>query len=91
MVGAELIKEAKTRQPEVANLGAGVFSIDGLMSSPAPTNTKEEATSDVQMEETQQVQNETDNAISAGESADMPVAQADAVNVGKIWLNIALT
>ncbi|HBR6929538.1 TPA: PD-(D/E)XK nuclease-like domain-containing protein [Klebsiella pneumoniae] len=84
VVGAELIKEAKTRQPEVANLGAGVFSIDGLMSSPAPTNTKEEATSDVQMEETQQVQNETDNAISAGESADMPVAQADAVNVGKI-------
>ncbi|HDY9127789.1 TPA: PD-(D/E)XK nuclease-like domain-containing protein [Klebsiella pneumoniae] len=84
VVGAELIKEAKTRQPEVANLGAGVFSIDGLMSSPAPTNTKEEATSDVQMEETQQVQNETDNAISAGESADVPVAQADAVNVGKI-------
>lgn len=51
-VGAELIKEAKTKQPEVSNLGAGKFSIEGLMASPAPANNKDEATSDVPMEET---------------------------------------
>ena len=51
-VGAELIKEAKTKQPEVSNLGAGKFSIEGLMPSPAPANNKDEDTSDVPMEET---------------------------------------
>ncbi|EPS6961191.1 RecE family exodeoxyribonuclease [Klebsiella aerogenes] len=76
--------QVKAKQPEVASLGAGVFSIEGLMASPAPTNTKEEATSDVQMEETQPIKDETDNAISAGESADVPAPQTDAVNVGKI-------
>lgn len=93
----------KPKQPEVSNMGNGVFSIDGLMDSqPAPAlsivdqarqRAAEEklhpvnsggTTSDVQMEETQPIKDETDNAISAGESADVPVAQADAVNVGKI-------
>lgn len=84
VVGAELVKEAKTKQPEVANLGAGVFSIEGLMASPAPTSPKEEATSNVQMEAAQPIKDEVDNAISAGESADAAAAQTDAVNMREI-------
>ena len=37
----------RKEQPQIASLGAGMFSIEGLMDSPAPTNTKEEATSNV--------------------------------------------
>lgn len=76
VVAAEL---AKTEQPQVANLGAAVFSIEGLMDSPAPTNAKEEATSNVQMEAAQPVKIEVDNAVSAGEGADAAAAQTDAV------------
>lgn len=60
----------KKEQPQIASLGAGMFSIEGLMASPAPTNAKEEATSNVQMEAAQPVKGEVENAISAGESAD---------------------
>ncbi|MEB7993489.1 PD-(D/E)XK nuclease-like domain-containing protein [Raoultella ornithinolytica] len=74
----------KTQQPQVANLGAGVFSIEGLMASPAPTSIKEEATSNVQMEATQQVEDKVDNAISAGEGADAAAPQTDAVNMREI-------
>ncbi|HHJ4500305.1 RecE family exodeoxyribonuclease [Raoultella ornithinolytica] len=74
----------KTQQPQVANLGAGVFSIEGLMASPAPTSIKEEATSNVQMEATQQVEDEVDNAISAGEGADAAAPQTDTVNMREI-------
>lgn len=74
----------KTKQPEVANLGAGVFSIEGLMASPAPTSPKEEATSNVQMEAAQPIKDEVDNAISAGESADAAAAQTDAINMREI-------
>lgn len=74
----------KTNQPEVANLGAGVFSIEGLMASPAPTSPKEEATSNVQMEAAQPIKDEVDNAISAGESADAAAAQTDAINMREI-------
>lgn len=70
---------AKTEQPQVANLGAGMFSIEGLMASPAPTNAKEEATSNVQMEAAQPVKVEVENAISAGESADAAAAQTGAI------------
>ncbi|WP_316531355.1 RecE family exodeoxyribonuclease, partial [Klebsiella michiganensis] len=38
----------KKRQPEIARVTAGVFSIEGLMASPAPKSDNEEATSDVQ-------------------------------------------
>lgn len=69
----------KTKQPEVSNLGAGMFSIEGLMASPAPTSTKEEATSNVQMEATQPVKDEIDIAVSTGESADAAAAQTDAI------------
>ncbi|HHS9851730.1 TPA: RecE family exodeoxyribonuclease [Klebsiella quasipneumoniae subsp. quasipneumoniae] len=93
------------KQPEVSNMGNGVFSIDGLMDSqtsptPAlsivdqarqraaeeklhPANSGE-TTSDVQMETAQPVEDENDNAVSAGEGADEPPAQTTAVNMSKI-------
>ncbi|HDH7786384.1 TPA: PD-(D/E)XK nuclease-like domain-containing protein [Raoultella ornithinolytica] len=74
----------KTQHPQVANLGAGMFSIEGLMASPAPTSTKEEATSDVQMETAVQVESKNDNAISAGKSADAAAPQTNAVDARKI-------
>ncbi|PIK83447.1 exodeoxyribonuclease [Raoultella ornithinolytica] len=74
----------KTQHPQVANLGGGMFSIEGLMASPAPTSTKEEATSNVQMETTVQVKSKNDNAISAGKSADAAAPQTDAVDALKI-------
>jgi exodeoxyribonuclease VIII len=66
-------------QPQIASLGAGMFSIEGLMASPAPTNAKEEATSNVQMEAAQPVKIEIENTISAGESADAVDPQTAAV------------
>ncbi|HFO0258557.1 TPA: RecE family exodeoxyribonuclease [Raoultella ornithinolytica] len=92
VVGAELVKEAQKNQPdtelkstpEVTNLGAGMFSIEGLMATPSPTSTKEEATSNVQMEAAQPVKDEIDNAISADESADAADPKTAAVDVRKI-------
>lgn len=74
----------ETKQPEIAKVSAGMYSIEGLMATPAPKTDKEEATSDVQMEETQQVKNEADNPVPAGESADADAEKTDAVNARKI-------
>ncbi|WP_221015246.1 PD-(D/E)XK nuclease-like domain-containing protein, partial [Klebsiella pneumoniae] len=95
----------KPKQPEVSNMGNGVFSIDGLMdsqTSPAPALSivdqarqraaeeklhpanSGETTSNVQMETAQPVEDENDNAVSAGESADEPPAQTTAVNMREI-------
>lgn len=97
----------KSKQPEVSNMGNGVFSIDGLMdsqASPAPApalsivdQTRQraaeeklhpansgETTSNVQMETAQPVEDENDNAVSAGEGADEPPAQTTAVNMREI-------
>lgn len=97
----------KPKQPEVSNMGNGVFSIDGLMDSkpaPAPAPALSivdqarqraadeklhpansgETTSNVQMETAQPVEDENDNAVSAGEGADEPPAQTTAVNMSKI-------
>ncbi|MCY2094663.1 PD-(D/E)XK nuclease-like domain-containing protein, partial [Klebsiella pneumoniae] len=95
----------KPKQPEVSNMGNGVFSIDGLMdsqTSPAPALSivdqarqraaeeklhpanSGETTSNVQMETAQPVEDENDNAVSAGEGADEPPAQTTAVNMSKI-------
>lgn len=93
----------KPKQPEVSNMGNGVFSIDGLMDSqPAPALSivdqarqraadeklhpanSGETTSNVQMETAQPVEDENDNAVSAGEGADEPPAQTTAVNMSKI-------
>lgn len=74
----------ETKQPEIARVSAGMYSIEGLMATPAPKTDNEEATSDVQMEETQQVKNEADNPVPAGESADTDTEKTDAVNARKI-------
>ncbi|MDM9244031.1 PD-(D/E)XK nuclease-like domain-containing protein [Klebsiella pneumoniae] len=101
----------KPKQPEVSNMGNGVFSIDGLMdsqTSPAPAPAPApalsivdqarqraaeeklhpansgETTSNVQMETAQPVEDENDNAVSAGEGADESPAQTTAVNMSKI-------
>ncbi|MHC7872196.1 RecE family exodeoxyribonuclease [Klebsiella pneumoniae] len=75
---------AKKEQPQVANLGAGMFSIEGLMASPAPTSTNEEATSNVQMETTVEVEGKNDNPVSTSESSDATAPQTDAVDARKI-------
>lgn len=74
----------KIQQPQVANLGAGMFSIEGLMASPATTSTKEEATSNVQMETTVEVEGKNDNPVSTSKSADAATPQTDAVDARKI-------
>ena len=99
----------KPKQPEVSNMGNGVFSIDGLMDSqpapaPAPAPALSivdqarqraaeeklhpansgETTSNVQMETAQPVEDENDNAVSAGEGADEPPAHATAMNMREI-------
>ncbi|GEM_PF-126014 len=73
-----------TSQPQVANLGGGVFAIDGLMNEKQPENddrspVNEETTSDVQMEETNPAKGESVGTVPAGESADATAAQTDAV------------
>lgn len=74
----------KPRAPEIANLGGGMFSIEGLMTSPATNATEEGTTSNVQMEADQSVKNEIDSSVSTGEGADEPPAQTIAVNMSKI-------
>lgn len=74
----------ETKQPEISKVSAGMYSIEGLMATPAPKRDNEEATSDVQMEETQQVKDEADNPVPAGESADADAEKADVVNARKI-------
>jgi len=77
-------EKAATSQPQVANLGGGVFTIDGLMNEKQPENddrspVNEETTSDVQMEETNPAEGENVGAVPPGESADATAAQTDAV------------
>ncbi|MCQ3888276.1 PD-(D/E)XK nuclease-like domain-containing protein [Klebsiella quasipneumoniae] len=74
----------KPRSPEIANLGGGMFSIEGLMISPATNATEEGTTSNVQMEADQSVKNEIDSSVSTGEGADEPPAQTTAVNMSEI-------
>ncbi|EPJ5004481.1 MAG: RecE family exodeoxyribonuclease [Klebsiella sp.] len=74
----------KPRAPEIASLGGGMFSIEGLMTSPATNATEEGTTSNVQMEADQSVKNEIDSSVSAGEGADEPPAQTTAVNMREI-------
>ncbi|WP_454779280.1 RecE family exodeoxyribonuclease [Klebsiella michiganensis] len=75
---------SKTKQPEIAKVSAGMYSIEGLMASPAPKSDNEEATSHVQMEETQQVKDEVGNSVPAGESADADAEKTDSVNMREI-------
>ncbi|MBJ9534137.1 RecE family exodeoxyribonuclease [Citrobacter freundii] len=71
----------KPKQPKIASMGNGMFSIDGLMGEQQPQkddrSPNEETTSDVQMEETERAENEDCAALSAGESAVEDDQQTD--------------
>jgi len=94
---------AADSQPQVANLGGGVFSIDGLMGGNTdpvintPSNAVEkteivtETTSDVQMEETNPQEGEAGDALSPGESTDAVDPQADALNPAEVLAATAPT
>ncbi|QFH49721.1 exodeoxyribonuclease [Leclercia adecarboxylata] len=80
---------AATSQPQVANLGGGMFSIEGLMNESQPQTddrspVAEETTSDVQMEETDPAEGETGNPVQPGESADATDPQTDALSQAEI-------
>ncbi|HBU6551170.1 TPA: 3'-5' exoribonuclease, partial [Citrobacter freundii] len=99
-------QKAIAEQPEIANMGNGVFSIDGLMGNQqAPAlsvvdqvrqravedklhhaNT-EEATSDVQMEETDNNEIKANPEMSQSETAVLPVKSADATGDAPASLN----
>lgn len=99
-------QNAVVEQPAIANMGNGVFSIDGLMGSQqAPAlsvvdqvrqravedkihhaNT-EEATSDVQMEETDNNEIKANPEMSQSETAVLPVKSADATGDASASLN----
>ena len=99
-------QNAVVEQPAIANMGNGVFSIDGLMGSqPAPAlsvvdqvrqravedkihhaNT-EEATSEVQMEETDNNEIKANPEVSQSETAVLPVKSADATGDASASLN----
>lgn len=99
-------QKAVVEQPEIANMGNGVFTIDGLMGNQqAPAlsvvdqvrqravedklhhaNT-EEATSDVQMEETDNNEIKANPEMSQSETAVLPVKSADATGDAPASLN----
>lgn len=99
-------QKAGVEQPEIANMGNGVFSIDGLMGNqPAHalsvvdqvrqravenklhnTNT-EEATSNVQMEETDNNEIKANPEVSQSETAVLPVKSANATGDASASLN----
>jgi len=75
---------AAASKPQIASLGGGMFSIEGLMNEKQTENddrspVNEETTSDVQMEETNPAEGENSDAVSSGEGADAATAQTDAV------------
>jgi len=76
---------AATSQPQVANLGGGMFSIEGLMNEKQPqtddrSSVIEETTSDVQMETTDPAEGESIDAVPPSESADAADPQTVALN-----------
>lgn len=99
-------QNAVVQQPEIANMGNGVFSIDGLVGNQqAPAlsavdqvrqravedklhhaNT-EQATSDVQMEETDNNEVKANPEMSQSETAVLPVKSADATGDASASLN----
>lgn len=99
-------QKAGDEQPEIANMGNGVFSIDGLMGNqPAAAlsvvdqvrqravedklhhaNT-EGATSDVQMEETDNNEIKANPEVSQSETTVLPVKSADATGDASASLN----
>ena len=83
-----------TSQPQVANLGSGMFSIEGLMNENQPQTddrslVKEEATSDVQMETTQPEKVENTQPVHPGEGADAADSQTVALNPAEVLATAA--
>ena len=76
------VEEPSSEQPQIASMGNGMFSIDGLMNAPAKQ--PEETTSDEQMEETERAKGETNDAVSAGEGAVEDDQQTDTVDAPAI-------
>ncbi|WP_374206562.1 exodeoxyribonuclease [Enterobacter roggenkampii] len=82
---------AQVEQPKVANLGSGMFSIDGLMGGNTDpvinttsnevekTENTPETTSDVQMETTQPEKVENTDPVQPGEGADAANTQTDSI------------
>ncbi|MEP8837432.1 RecE family exodeoxyribonuclease [Enterobacter roggenkampii] len=82
-------EKAATTQPQVANLGGGMFSIEGLMNESKPqtddrSQVTEETTSDVQMETTDPAEGESVDAVPPGESADAADPQTVALNPAEV-------
>lgn len=76
-------------QPQVANLGGGMFSIEGLMNETQPQKddrspVTEESTSDVQMETTDPAEGESVDAVPPGESADAADPQTDTLSPAEV-------
>jgi len=87
--GARRRAEEAAKQPHVANLGGGMFSIEGLMNEDQPhtddrSSVTEELTTDVQMEETDPAERESVNAVPPGESADAADPQTVALNPAEV-------
>lgn len=68
-----------TKQPEVTNVGGGIFSVEGLMANSKLYGNKSETTSNGQMETTEQPQAENSAALPAGEGTVEDDSQADTV------------
>lgn len=91
---AQSHQRVTTAQPEVANLGGGVFSIEGLLGEKAdpvintPSNEvakqEVEIVGNVQMEETDPSKVEAGDTVPAVEGADATAAQAGGVNPADI-------
>ncbi|MFY9993585.1 MAG: RecE family exodeoxyribonuclease [Leclercia sp.] len=81
--------QAAISQPQVANLGGGMFSIEGLMNEKQPqtddrSSVNEETTSDVQMEKTNAQEGEAVDAVPPGEGADAADPQTDALTPAEV-------
>ena len=74
---------AATSQPQVASLGGGVFSIEGLLATPSNEVSKQEV-DHVQMEETDQSESKVSDAVPSVESADAAAAQAGGLTPAEI-------
>lgn len=68
-----------TKQPEVTNVGGGIFSVEGLMANSKLYGNKSETTNNGQMETTEQPQAENSAALPAGEGTVEDDSQADTV------------
>ncbi|WP_312320092.1 exonuclease [Atlantibacter hermannii] len=75
-------QKASAEQPQIASMGNGVFSIDGLMNEKQPETDDRspinvETTSDVQMEATVSIEKQNDPQISANQATDADDVEPD--------------